>query len=146
MQTTTLISILQASIAPFVLISGIGLLLLSMTNRIGRPIDLIRKLLAEMEIAPAEDRDSLMRQIQVLRARCSIMRTSIGLAIVAITCVSGITLLLFAGQVFGFSLAYAIEILFAGSMISLIASLLYLMRDFAITLRSLDLEIDRHRR
>jgi hypothetical protein len=32
-------TILQAAIAPTVLISGIGLLLLSMTNRYARPLD-----------------------------------------------------------------------------------------------------------
>jgi len=145
MDTTSLVIILQASIAPFVLISGIGLLLLSMTNRIGRPTDIIRRLLMELQSAPEKDKGSLIDQIGHLRKRCSILRTSIFLAILAIVCVSGVTLLLFASLVFEIKLHALVEILFGGSLICLILSLLYLMQDIRITLHSLDLEIERRR-
>jgi hypothetical protein len=143
MDTTNLIIILQASIAPFVLISGIGLLLLSMTNRIARPTDIIRRLLVELQSAPEKDQDSLIHQIDHLRKRCSILRTSIFLSILAIVCVSGVTLLLFASQILEIRLNTLIQILFGSSLLCLIASLLFLMQDIRITLHSLDLEIER---
>lgn len=145
MDTANLVTILQASIAPFVLISGIGLLLLSMTNRIARPTDIIRRLLVEMKTAPQVDRNSLLRQVDHLRKRCSILRTSIFLSILAIVCVGGVTLLLFASLVFEVRLHFLVEILFGGSLVSLIASLLFLMQDIRITLHALDLEIERRK-
>ena len=39
---TELIPILQIAVGPVILISGVGLLLLSMTNRLGRAIDRAR--------------------------------------------------------------------------------------------------------
>ena len=144
MDTTSLVIILQASIAPFVLISGIGLLLLSMTNRLARPTDVIRRLLLDLQSAPEKDKASLIDQIEHLRKRCSILRTSIFLSILAIVCVSGVTLLLFASLVFKIQLYFLVEILFGGSLVCLISSLLYLMQDIRTTLHSLDLEIERH--
>lgn len=143
MNTETLVTILQASIAPFVLISGIGLLLLSMTNRIAKPTDLVRRLLSEMKTAPDEHRHSLELQVAHLRRRCSILRTAIFLACLAIVCVGGVTLLLFSSLLFNIPLHFLVELLFGGSLISLIASLLFLMQDIRITLHSLDMEIER---
>ncbi len=144
MDTTSLVTILQASIAPFVLISGIGLLLLSITNRMSRPTALIRHLLADLQSAPGKDRDSLIHQISHLRKRCALLRTSIFMSILAIICVSGVTLFLFASLVFKINLYFLVEILFGGSLICLISALLYFMQDIRITLHSLDMEIKRH--
>jgi hypothetical protein len=44
-----LAQLLQSSIAPVTLISGAGLLLLSMTNRYGRAIDRIRVIVKEVQ-------------------------------------------------------------------------------------------------
>jgi len=49
MPTFSAVQILTASIAPVIVISGIGLLLLSITNRYGRAIDRVRLLARELE-------------------------------------------------------------------------------------------------
>ena len=145
METPALITILQASIAPFVLISGIGLLLLSLTNRIARPTDLIRRLLPEMERATGSDKSLLVNQVDLLRKRCGLLRTSIFLACMAITCVSLVTLFLYGSLLFNIRLYLLVESLFGGSLACLIGSLFYLALDVRITLHSLDLEIGRFR-
>ncbi|ADU63197.1 MAG: DUF2721 domain-containing protein [Pseudodesulfovibrio sp.] len=145
METTYLVNILQASIAPFVLISGIGLLVLSMTNRIARPTDLIRRLLDELPNAPERDVKFLLSQVAVLRKRCSIMRWAIFYSIMAIICVSCVTLILFASQVLNMRLYFMVELLFGGALVSLITSLVFLLEDIRITLHSLDIEIERRK-
>jgi hypothetical protein len=145
METAHLVTILQASIAPFVLISGIGLLLLSMTNRIARPTDLIRRLLDILPTAPERDVKFLLGQVAVLRKRCRVMRLAIFFSILAIICVSCVTLLLYASLLLNMPLEFAVEVLFGGSLVSLIISLLYLLEDIRITLHSLDLEIERRK-
>ena len=145
MDTSALITILQASIAPFVLISGIGLLLLSLTNRIARPTDLIRRLLPEIGPASEKDRQLLIDQVDLLRRRCDLLRTSIFLACMAIACVSLVTLLLYASLLFEISLYLLVEGLFGGSLACLVGSLFYLALDVRITLYSLDMEIVRHK-
>lgn len=147
MDVIELVPILQASVGPFVLISGIGLLLLSMTNRFARPVDLIRRLLSEMDATQDPDhRRIIERQIGVFRKRCSLLRTAIALALVAITCACCVTFTLFAELIFGIGLAPITAALFAACLGSLIASLWFLMRDLRITLTSIDLEVQRHTR
>jgi len=116
-----------------------------MTNRIARPTDIIRRLLVELQSAPDKDRASLTHQIGHLRKRCSLLRTSIFLSILAIVCVSGVTLLLFSSLIFEIQLNFVVEALFGASLINLIVSLLYLMQDIRITLHALDLEIERRK-
>ena len=55
-----LIPTLQLAIGPMILISGVGLLLLSMTNRFGRIIDRARLLAAELRSASAADRPRIL--------------------------------------------------------------------------------------
>ena len=59
MSTENLVQILQASIAPCIFISGLGLALLSMTNRLGRSTDRIRAFTAELKTAPAKEIPSI---------------------------------------------------------------------------------------
>lgn len=146
MEATVLVDILQASIAPFVLISGIGLVLLSMTNRIMRPTDLVRRLLAELPSAPEEERPFLLDELRVLGTRCRILRGAIGLAAGAIACASALVLCLFAGLVFDLPVTYPVGILFAACLLGLMASLALFLWDIRITLHSLTIETSRRTR
>jgi hypothetical protein len=47
----------QFRISPIVLISGVGLLLLSLTNRLARTIDKSRMIVTELENEPVADKD-----------------------------------------------------------------------------------------
>ena len=52
METSSLfIKFLQACITPVAMISGVGLLLLTITNRLGRVVDRTRQLVADLDIA-----------------------------------------------------------------------------------------------
>ena len=53
-----LIPVIQTAVGPVILISGVGLLLLSITNRFGRIVDRSRLLARELPRATAE-RDQL---------------------------------------------------------------------------------------
>ena len=57
MPVRDLIPILQVAIGPVILISGVGLLLLSMTNRLGRVIDRARLLVKGLDHATPEQRE-----------------------------------------------------------------------------------------
>lgn len=144
MNTKDLVEILTASIAPFLLISGTGLLLLSMTNRLARPLDLIRRLLGETAKAEGRTRRMLSEQIRILYHRCRMMRTSIALAVASILCISVMVLLLFYSFLFGYSFPFLVETLFTASLGCLCISLLFFLWDIRIMLNSLKIEIDRH--
>ena len=59
-----LIPVLQVAIGPVILISGVGLLLLSMTNRFGRVIDRARSLARSLDDATPEEEERVRRKIR----------------------------------------------------------------------------------
>jgi len=136
-----LIKVLQASIAPCVLISGAGLLLLSMTNRLSRPIDRIRLLCADSRKAPSDVRPIIREQIDILYRRCQFLRVAILLAGVSISFVSLIILMLFVSYTLDIQLVYLIEFSFLASLICLILSLVFFLTDVNLSLQSIKIEI-----
>src|ERR1017187_8388948 len=61
-----LIPVLQVAIGPVILISGVGLLLLTLTNRYGRTIDRSRQLVREQRECTEADRHRLDGQVEIL--------------------------------------------------------------------------------
>src|SRR5690606_11269502 len=81
-----LLSALQASLSPVVLISGIGLLLLSMTNRLGRVVDRSRALARDIRASglDAAERKVLRLQIRILFKRGRLLVAAIGLCVLSL--------------------------------------------------------------
>jgi len=121
-------SILQMAISPVILISACGLLLLSMTNRLGRVIDRARLL-------GRESTGKRSAQIAILRTRVRMIRSAIFLNAFCMLCTATIILTIFASAILGVALFHAVVILFALAVLSLIASLIFFMLDIS---RSLD--------
>jgi len=80
MPLSELIPLLQIAVGPVILISGVGLLLLSMTNRFGRIIDRSRQLSALLRLAKEAERDVVISQIRILTTRAFFVRQAITLA------------------------------------------------------------------
>src|SRR6185295_7617295 len=82
-QLNELIPVLQVSVGPVILISGAGLLLLSLTNRFGRAADRSRQLMREMREAREEDRQ-LKDQVDILYKRARLIQIAIVLSALSI--------------------------------------------------------------
>lgn len=138
-----LIPTLQVAIGPVILISGIGLLLLSMTNRLGRTVDRSRDLARECRGAKEADRMRAAGQLTVLMRRARIMRSAIAGASFSVLCAALLIIVLFVGALLHIeATAVLVATLFIACMTSLIASLLLFMSDVNLSLRALKLEID----
>ncbi|MGD0613860.1 MAG: DUF2721 domain-containing protein, partial [Verrucomicrobiota bacterium] len=79
-----LIPVLQVAVAPVILISGVGLLLLSLTNRFGRAVDRSRQLIREMREAGDDHRGRLAEQVTILYRRARLIQLSIILGTVSV--------------------------------------------------------------
>lgn len=136
--------ILQMSLSPVALISGAGLLLISMNNRIGRAIDRARALSDEPE--PADDVMGQARvvQIQILYCRAVILRRSITLALLSILFAAVVALCFFTMYYAGLRLQEAVVILWGLAILSLVASLGLFIHDVTLTLRALRLNVQKH--
>ena len=126
-----------------VLISGVGLLLLSMTNRLGRVVDRSRQLESREPESPDERRSQRI-QIRILWRRARLLTVSIALASGCILCVALLILTLFAGSVLGVPLTGLVEAFFLLGLLLVIGSLALFIKDVTLTLKALQLEIRRH--
>jgi hypothetical protein len=142
MHLADLIPILQISIGPVILISGVGLLIGSMNNRLGRTIDRSRVLI---EIRNrATDSTSRARQhdqLEILWRRAQILRTAITLAVFCVLLVAILIIVVFVGALVKLEIGFAVITLFIACLTSLIGSLLYFIRDVNMSLHALEMEI-----
>jgi hypothetical protein len=137
-----LIPVLQMSVGPVILISGVGLLLLSLTNRFGRAVDRSRQLIREIRESREEDRRRLAGQVEVLYRRARLIRTAIILAAVSVLFAAVLIITLFVTALLKLELAVAISLIFVLCLLSLIASLVAFIADLYLSLRALKLEIE----
>jgi hypothetical protein len=137
----TLIPILQIAVGPVILISGVGLLLLSMTNRLGRAIDRARILRDELQSETAADEHHIRAQLVILWQRANIIRLSIIFAATSVLLAAGLIITLFVVSLFNYELGWFLILLFIGCLLSLIVSLSLFIWDINQSLSALKLEI-----
>src|SRR5512143_3110644 len=118
-----LIPTLQVAIGPVVLVSGIGLLILSMTNRLGRVIDRGRTLARELSELPPEGQVRIEAQLHILVRRAEYLRRAITAASVSVLLAALLIILLFFTAALRLELAWLVSAVFVGSLGALIFSL-----------------------
>ena len=74
------LEVIQAAIAPVVLISGVGLLLLTLSGRLGRIVDRTRIVASERNQADGERRGHLEQQLAILGHRARLVRLALALS------------------------------------------------------------------
>jgi hypothetical protein len=146
MTLESLIPTLQLAIGPVILISGVGLLLLCMTNRIARVIDRARLVAADCEIVGEDELEACYAKLAILSQRARILRSSIAMAAVSVLLVAVLVIMLFCGALFRVEIASLVIVLFVGCMLSLIGSLGLFIWDVNLSLKALWLDFPVSRR
>jgi hypothetical protein len=145
MTTTTvseLLPILQSSIGPVILISGVGLLLLTLTNRFGRMLDRTRQLNQELAAGPEADKvEPIRTQIGILMRRATILRFSITLGAITVLLAAVLMLLLFLSVWLHLELSGLIAVVFCVALLCLIGSMLAFIRDMNLALAAVRHEV-----
>ncbi|HEU5396019.1 MAG TPA: DUF2721 domain-containing protein [Verrucomicrobiae bacterium] len=139
-QLTELLPVLQISVGPVILISGVGLLLLSMTNRFGRAVDRSRQLMREMRDAGEGDRRHLAEQVEVLYRRARLIQTSIIFSALSVLFAAVMIIILFFTALLKWDWTLLISVLFIACLASLIVSLLVFLVEIRLSLHALRLE------
>ena len=130
-----IIPVLQLAIAPVILISGVGLVLLSMTNRYGRVIDRSRILSDKIGQVSGADSDRIRRQLKILVRRARLLRAAILMTTLSILLVAILIILLFATAG-----TFLIITIFCLCMFCLIGGLVTFLVDVNVSLAALNLE------
>jgi len=141
-----MIPVLQTAIGPVILISGVGLLLLSMTNRLGRAIDRARILAVALPTASEPARSGIKGQLRILWRRARLIRLAITLVSMSALAAAILIIVLFFTALWRLETAWLIHTFFVVCMASLIASLVVFMCDINQSLAALKLELKIDRR
>lgn len=137
-----LIPVLQVAVGPVILISGVGLLLLTLSNRFGRAVDRSRQLGREMREAGEAERRRLGGQVQILYRRARLIRLSITMAALSVLLAAVLIVGLFLTVLSKLEVGLVLVSLFIGCLAALIVSLAAFLREIGLSLRALKLELE----
>jgi hypothetical protein len=141
MTVAELIPILQIAIAPVVLISGVGLLILSLTNRLGRVVDRGRYMAVELREAHDSRHPGILTQLQSISHRANLLRQSIVLAVLCVLFAAVLIITLFLTAALQLGTTWLIFALFVCALGSLVWSLVCFLRELNQALIAFRLDI-----
>jgi CBS domain containing-hemolysin-like protein len=110
--------VVQSSVAPVFLLTGVAATLSVLTNRLSRVVDRARALEERLEKEPAR-RGALLADLRVLERRARYINTAISMCAVAALLVALVVVSLFADAFLGVDLAKAVALLFVAAMLCL---------------------------
>jgi hypothetical protein len=143
--TESFTRLLQLSTSPVAIISGVGLLLLSITNRLGRVIDRARGLakgLNEDQAHATPDR----LQLLILFGRARLLRASIILAAASILACCAMIVFLFALNFVGRKMETLVLFTFGLSVLFVFGAMICFVADICSSLNALKVELSHHLR
>lgn len=140
-----LIPLLQTAVGPVILISGVGLLLLSLTNRFGRAVDRSRQLVREMREAGEPDRRELKQQVEILYRRARLIQVSIIFGATSALCTALLIITLFLAALLRWEATVVLVLFFILCVLMLIGSLLTFIIEIHLSLKAVRLEIGEQR-
>ncbi len=132
---------LRDAVGPVILISGVGLLLLTMTNRLGRCIDRARQLTKELPKLAGADHAATLAQVDIIYRRAKIIRLAILFAVTSALLAAVLMVTLFLTAWFHGDQAWLVGLIFIACLGSLCASLVAFIADINLALHALKLEL-----
>ena len=110
--------VVQSSVAPVFLLTGVAATLGVLTNRLSRVVDRARALEGQLEAQPTR-RGALLADLRTLERRARYINAAISMSAVAALLVALVVVSLFADAFLGLDLAKAVALLFTGAMLCL---------------------------
>lgn len=120
-EPTDITHLIQSSVAPVFLLSGVAAMLGVLTNRLARIVDRARAIEAQLSSHPGAS-ELLHGDLRVLARRARYVNVAISLCAIAALLVALVVVTLFANGFLHAGLGWAIALLFVGSMVCLAAA------------------------
>lgn len=133
--------IIQLSITPVILISGLGALCISLTNRMGRIVDRTRNLAGLMVKPDTIDKKHIEEQLWIMFRRAKIMRFSMTMVTSSMFISGLLIVMLFVSALFKMDLPWLILSFFALSVGCMLAGLAAFLRDLYLSLHAVEVEV-----
>lgn len=140
---SSLLPIIQLAITPVILVSGMGALMIVLTNRMGRIVDRTRLLAEKIPAMEGDERRHLEDQLEIMWHRSLLIRRAVTMNGLSMLLSCLMIVALFCGAMLEWEMRGVVVTLFGGSLLMLIGSLVVFLRDIFYALRALRLQIDR---
>ena len=134
--------LIQSSVAPVFLLSGVATTLGVLTNRLSRIVDRARGIERHLEGHPGEA-PQLHGDLVVLARRAHYINIAISLSTIAALLVALVVVTLFANAFFGSELSVVIALLFVGAMVCLSAAYVAFFIEVRVAVAALRIGIER---
>ncbi len=128
---------IQLAVAPVFLLSGVGVTLTVLTNRLGRIVDRARLLEGQAETASAAMLGALHAQLETLSRRATMVNRALTLCTSCALLICGVIVALFVGGLLRIDLSALIALLFVIAMLAFIGALVYFLREIFVSIRTL---------
>jgi hypothetical protein len=129
--------VVRTAVAPVFLLSGVGVTLTMLTNRLARVVDRARALESSESDTHEHDMQELQSRLDTLAQRARLLGRSITLCTICALLVCMVVVTLFVGAFVNFYLSQVISVLFVMAMFSFIAGLLLFLREVFVATRTL---------
>ena len=129
--------VIQLSVAPVFLLSGIGAMLAVMTSRLGRIIDRARSLEAQLEEASPDRVARIERDLDTLTHRARLIGPAITLCTATALLVCMVIVVLFLSAFLHFDASVPVALLFIASMLAFFFGLLWFLREIFVATSTL---------
>ena len=129
--------VIQLSVAPVFLLSGIGAILAVMTSRLGRIIDRARVLEDRLEHAESERAATIAADLGTLTHRARLIGPAITLCTATALLVCTVIAVLFMSAFLQFDAAIPVALLFIAAMLAFFLGLLWFLREIYVATSNL---------
>ena len=135
--TPNVVHVIQLAVAPVFLLSGVGVILTVLTNRLARIIDRARLLEDRLHNQAAEHLAEMNTELSLLAHRAWMVNLALTLSTSCALLVCLVIALLFVGSALGIDLGTVISIMFVTAMACLVGGLTIFLREIYLGTASL---------
>ena len=145
MNSSEFLPVIQLAITPVILLTGVGALMLTLTNRLGRVVDRTRALAGQMRQSASDERPHLESQLAILWRRAKLVRLAVTFAGLSMFFSCALVLAIFVDASMTKKFGLELVVIFIASVVSLIAAITAFLKDIWLSLNALSLEVAKAR-
>ena len=150
---SSFLPVIQLAITPVILISGVGALMLTLTNRMGRIVDRTRTIAGQVRGAARSagsgqveaERAHFESQLEIMWRRAKLIRRAVMFAGVSMLLSCVLVMVIFIDASLRREFGAELVVIFVASIVCLILALVAFLRDIVVSLHALRLEVERAR-
>ena len=132
-----IVHVIQLALTPVFLLSGVGIILTVLTNRLARVVDRARSVEASARSATTTDLPVVQEELRVQARRARLINRAITLSTISALLVALVVAMLFISAMLEVNLSALIATMFILAMLSLIVALVMFLREVFLAISTL---------